>query len=76
MYTNLEDKDLAGRAVDIKLAVGRIIGIDTLPGQEVYDVLRSVLIPIGGGDLWVELRIDRKPTAATRLNVPNRRRVS
>lgn len=50
-YTDLEDEDLAGGAVDIEFAVGGIIGIDALPGQEVDDVLRSVLIPVSGGDL-------------------------
>ena len=50
----LEDVDLAGGAVDVELAVGRIVRIDTLTRQEVDDVLRTILVAIGGRYLHVQ----------------------
>lgn len=54
LETDLQDKNLSSRAVDVELAVRRIIGVDTLPSQEVDDVLRSIFIPVGRGDLRFE----------------------
>jgi len=52
--TDLQDEDLSGRAINVEFTVRRIIGIDTLAGQEIDDVLRSVFVPISRGDLRVK----------------------
>lgn len=44
--TYLQDKDLACRPVDVKLAVGRVISVDALTREKVHDVLWSVLVAI------------------------------
>lgn len=49
--TYLEHEDVPAGSIDVKLAVGRVVRIDTLAGEEVDDILRSVLIAIGCRDL-------------------------
>lgn len=49
--TYLQHEDLAGGPIDIELAVGRIVRIDTLAGEEVDDVLGPILITVRGRDL-------------------------
>ena len=47
----LQHEDLSGRLVDIKLGLVRSVGVDALSGQEVDDVLRSVLVAVRGRHL-------------------------
>lgn len=53
----LEDVDFTGRAVDVELAIGRIVWVDTLASQEVDNVLCPVFVTIGGCHLYVALRL-------------------
>lgn len=46
-----EDENLSGSPIDVKFTVGRVVWIDSLSRQEIYDVLRSILIPVGRSDL-------------------------
>lgn len=48
----LEHEDLAGGPVDVELAVGRVVRVDTLPGEEVHDVLGPILIAVSGSHLF------------------------
>ena len=52
--TYLEDVDFASGAIDVELAVGRIIGIDALAGEEIDDVLLAILIAVGSSHLFIE----------------------
>ena len=47
----LEHVNLARRAVDVKVALGRVVRVDSLPGEEVDNVLGSVLVSVRGSDL-------------------------
>ena len=47
----LQHEYLSGRLVDVKLGLVRPVGVDALSGQEVDDVLRSVLVAIRGRHL-------------------------
>ena len=47
----LQHEYLSGRLVDVKLRLVGPVGVDALPGQEVDDVLRSVLVAIRGRHL-------------------------
>ena len=49
--TYLQYKDLARGLVDVELALVGPVGVDALPGEEVHDVLRSVLVAVRGSDL-------------------------
>lgn len=52
-YTHLQHEDLAGGAVDVEFAVGRIVRINALAGQEVHNVLGSIFVTVGGRHLCV-----------------------
>lgn len=43
----LENEYFSGRTVYVEFAVGRIVGVDSLSGEEIDDVLRAVLIAVG-----------------------------
>jgi hypothetical protein len=45
-FTYPKDKDFACRPINVKFAVGRIISIDALTREKVYDVLWSVFVTI------------------------------
>lgn len=47
----LQNVDLSGGTVDIELAVGRVIRIDSLARQEVNDALLAIFVTIRGSDL-------------------------
>lgn len=47
----LEHEYLAGCAVYVELAVGRVVRIDALPGQEIDDVLRTILVAVRSRNL-------------------------
>ena len=47
----LEHEDLSGGAVDVEHGLVRLVGVDALPGEEVHDVLRPVLVSVRGRDL-------------------------
>jgi hypothetical protein len=47
----LEHIDLSRGPINVKLAVGRSIGIDPLAREEVDNVLGSVLVPVTRRDL-------------------------
>lgn len=48
---NLEYEDLSRGSVDVEFAVGGVIGVDSLPREEVHDVLWTILVSVGGGHL-------------------------
>ena len=52
--TYLQHKDLARGLVDVELALVGPVGVDALPGEEVHDVLRSVLVAVRGSDLGMK----------------------
>ena len=43
--------DLARGAVDVELGLVGVVGVDALAGQEVDDVVLSVLVAVGGSNL-------------------------
>ena len=47
----LQHEYLSGRLVDVKLGLVRSVRVDALSGQEVDDVLRSVLVAVRGRHL-------------------------
>jgi len=49
--TYLEDIDFASGAIDVELAVGWVLRIDTLSSQKVDNVLLTIFIAIGSRDL-------------------------
>ena len=49
--TYLQHEDLARGLVDVKLALVWPVSVDALPGEEVHDVLWSVLVAVRGSDL-------------------------
>ena len=49
--TYLQHEDLARGLVDVELALVGPVCVDALPGEEVHDVLRSVLVAVRGSDL-------------------------
>ena len=44
----LQYEDLSSRLVDVELGLVRPVGVDALPGEEVHDVLGSVLVTVRG----------------------------
>lgn len=50
--TYLENEYFPRSPVNIELAVPWIVGVDSLSGQEIYNVVLPVLISICGEDLW------------------------
>jgi len=65
-FSYLEHEYFSCRPVDIELAVGWIVGIDTLASEEVDDLLRSVFVSISGSDL--EGLIENTITLSSILN--------
>lgn len=53
----LEDVDFTSGTIDIELAIGWIIRIDTLARQEVDDVLGTILVAIGGRHLYTHTHV-------------------
>ena len=48
LLSYLQHEYLPGRLVDVKLGLVRSVRVDALSGQEVDDVLRSVLVAVRG----------------------------
>ena len=46
--TYLQGEDLAGGAVNVEHGLVRMVGVDALPGEEVHDVVRPVLVAVNG----------------------------
>lgn len=51
----LQYKYLPGGAIDVEFAIGRIVRIDALTGKKIHNILRSIFIAIGGGDLMASM---------------------
>ena len=51
LLAHLQHKDLSGGFVDVKLRLVGPVGVDALAGEEVDNVLRTVLVTVGGSDL-------------------------
>lgn len=55
--THFQDEYFSSCAIDVEFAVGRVVRVDALTSQEVYDVLLPVFIAIGCRHLHTEIFI-------------------
>ena len=46
--THLQNKDLSGGAVDVEHGLVRLVGVNSLPGEEVHNVVLPVLVTVVG----------------------------
>jgi hypothetical protein len=51
IFPYLEHEYFSCRPVDVKLAVGGIVWVDTLASEEVDDLLGTILVSVRGGHL-------------------------